>query len=239
MSQKVYFLGVLFFVFFGTACSSQKTSAEQQEDQVKVKEDKVAAITQNGITNINDYKKGKPYENATYAVFAGGCFWCIEGALQQIDGIIDVVSGYSGGDEAFPTYHQVGSGTTGHAESVVVFYDDKKLNYQTLLELFFEAHDPTQANGQGPDHGPQYRAIVFYENEAQKQEAEAYIQKLNESGKYDRPIVTEVSPYKSFWVAEAYHQDYYEHHPENPYVQSVSKPKVEKIARLFKDLLKH
>lgn len=237
MNQKNYLLFVLMLGFLMTSCSSQKSAAEQEKGGEVVKETP-APLTQNGITNIDDYKKGKPYEHAAYAVFAGGCFWCIEGALQQIDGIIDVVSGYSGGDQAFPTYHEVGSGTTGHAESVVVFYDDKKLDYQTLLELFFEAHDPTQANGQGPDHGPQYRAIVFYENDTQKQEAEAYIKKLNASGRYDRPIVTEVSPYKSFWVAEAYHQDYYENHPENPYVQSVSKPKVEKIARLFKEMLK-
>ncbi len=234
-------LNYLWIVLWGSlmiSCSSQKSTAEKQDNGTEVSTETAAAITQNGITNINDYKVGKAYEQSPYAVFAGGCFWCIEGALQQIDGIIDVVSGYSGGDQAYPTYHEVGSGTTGHAESVVVFYDPAKLDYHTLLELFFEAHDPTQANGQGPDIGPEYRAIVFYENEEQKQEVEAYIKELNASGKYDRPIVTEVSPYKSFWVAEAYHQDYYEHHPENPYVQNVSKPKVEKIARLFKDLLK-
>lgn len=235
MSQKVFFPIIMMLLTFTTACSSQKSTAEQEGEKV-VEE---ATVSKNGITNIEDYKKGKPYENAPYAVFAGGCFWCIEGAFQQLDGIIDVVSGYSGGDKAFPTYHEVGSGTTGHAESVVIFYDSTKWDYPALLEVFFDAHHPTQANGQGPDIGSQYRAVVFYENEEQKRMAEEYIRQLNASGKYDKPIATKVSPFKTFWVAEEYHQDYYEHHPENPYVQQVSKPKVEKIARLYPNRIKH
>lgn len=232
-------LPALFFSLIISACSSQKSTSEQGESGIEKQGKVEKTIGKDGIFNIEDYKKGKPYEQAAYATFAGGCFWCMEGVYQQIDGIIEVVSGYSGGDKTYPTYHEVGAGTTQHAESIQIFYDPNVIDYKGLLEIFFAAHDPTQLNGQGPDIGAQYRSAIFYNNEEEKQQAESYIQKLNESGKYSKPVVTEISPYESFWVAEDYHQDYYRNHPENPYVQKVSKPKVEKVRKLFKDRLKH
>ncbi len=192
----------------------------------------------NGIVAIDQYIKGKPYDKFAVATFAGGCFWCTEASFERIQGVKDVISGYSGGQEQYPTYQEVGSGMTHHAEAIQIFYDPKEVTFQKLLEVFFVAHDPTQLNRQGPDKGPQYRSAVFFHNEEQQQATEAYIKKLDESGKFSDPIVTEVSPYTEFWVAEDYHQDYYEQHPENPYIRNISTPKVHKVEKTFSDILK-
>ncbi|MCB0572059.1 MAG: bifunctional methionine sulfoxide reductase B/A protein [Phaeodactylibacter sp.] len=192
----------------------------------------------NGIQPLSEYIKGKGYEKYEQATFAGGCFWCTEASFDLLQGAVDVISGYSGGKKDYPTYEEVSSGTTGHAESVAIFYDPAVISYETLLHAFFIAHDPTQLNRQGPDVGTQYRSAIFYHNDAQKASAEAYIKELEQSGKYDKPIVTEVAPYTNFWVAEDYHQDYFPNHPENPYVQRISKPKVEKVKKAFPDILK-
>ena len=190
------------------------------------------------VQPIEEYVAGKGYEQYAQATFAGGCFWCTEASFEQIAGVVDVISGYCGGTEEYPTYEEVGYEKTHHAESIMIYYDPEKINYETLLHIFFTAHDPTQLNRQGPDVGPQYRSAIFYHNEEQKAEAEAVIAELGQSGKYGSKIVTELSPYKQFWTAEAYHQDYYVHHPENPYVQRISKPKVEKVKKAFSDILK-
>ena len=190
------------------------------------------------VQPLSEYIKGKGYEKYEQATFAGGCFWCTEASFELLQGAVDVISGYSGGKEKYPTYEEVGMGRTGHAEAVAIFYDPEVISYETLLHAFFVAHDPTQLNRQGPDVGTQYRSAIFYHNDAQKASAEAYIKKLEQSGKYAQPIVTEIAPYTSFWVAEDYHQDYYPNHPGNPYIQKVSRPKVEKVKKEFSDILK-
>ncbi len=190
------------------------------------------------VQRINDYIAGVGYEKYAVATFAGGCFWCTEAAFERIEGVVDVISGYSGGQEEYPTYEQVGAGRTSHAEAIQIYFDPAVVSFETLLDVFFVAHDPTQLNRQGPDVGKQYRSAIFYHDETQKQAAETAMKKLGDSGKFSNPIVTELAPYKEFWTAEGYHQDYYPNHPENPYVQRVSRPKVEKVEKVFKDILK-
>ena len=153
------------------------------------------------------------------AVLAGGCFWCVEAVFKEIDGVLEVTSGYSGGTSQTADYETVCSGRTNHAEAVEVRFDPNRVSYGQLLKVFFSvAHDPTQLNRQGADQGRQYRSAVFYADEEQKRVAEAYIQQLNAAGAYDSPVVTEVAPLEAFYQAEAYHQDYAERHPMQPYV---------------------
>jgi len=187
---------------------------------------------------IADYIEGKDYGKYQVATFAGGCFWCTEAAFERINGVVDVISGYAGGKEPPPTYQEIGTGTTGHTESIQIYFDPNTINFAQLLEVFFVAHDPTQLNRQGPDVGPQYRSAIFYHNNEQKQQIDKTISNLTNTQVFARPIVTEIAPYTEFWVAESYHQDYYEHNPGNPYVQKVSKPKVEKVKKQFAEWLK-
>jgi methionine-S-sulfoxide reductase len=200
--------------------------------------EKEKKVLKKGVLPIDEYVKGKGYEKYERAVFAGGCFWCTEASFDQIEGVVDVISGYSGGEKAYPSYEEVSSGRTDHAEAIIIFYDPEQVTYETLLDVFFVAHDPTQLNRQGPDVGPQYRSAIFYTDQDQKEIAEMVINSLREEGKFDKPIVTELSSYQEFWVAEGYHQDYYEENPGNRYIQAVSKPKVEKVKKEFKDILK-
>ncbi|MDQ3291697.1 MAG: peptide-methionine (S)-S-oxide reductase MsrA [Bacteroidota bacterium] len=179
--------------------------------------------------------KAKGLELAT---FAGGCFWCTEAVFERLRGVDRVISGYTGGPEKNPTYEQVGSGETGHAESVQIYFDPKQVTYPELLEVFFATHDPTTLNRQGPDIGKQYRSAIFYHNEEQKQQAMAYIKELEAKKAFSKRIVTQLQPYKVFYPAEDYHQDYYEHNPNDPYIQSVTAPKVHKFEKQFKAKLK-
>jgi peptide-methionine (S)-S-oxide reductase len=174
------------------------------------------------------------------AVFAGGCFWCTEAEFERVQGVKQVISGYAGGTEKNPTYEQVSSGETGHAEAVQVYYDPKVITYRELLEMFFVAHDPTTLNRQGPDVGRQYRSAIFYQNDSQRQESEAYVKQVSASGTFSRPIVTEIKPLVAFWPAEDYHQDYYEQpdNKSNPYIVSVTTPKVNKFMKHFHAKLK-
>ena len=173
------------------------------------------------------------------AVLAGGCFWCVEAVLKEIDGVLEVTSGYSGGTAQTADYETVCSGRTGHAEAVEVRFDSNRVSYGQLLKVFFSvAHDPTQLNRQGADQGRQYRSAIFYTDEEQKRVAEAYIRQLNAAGAYDQPIVTEVAPLEAFYEAEAYHQDYAERHPMQPYILFTSTPKVAKLRKHFADRLK-
>lgn len=161
------------------------------------------------------------------AVFAGGCFWGVEAVFDNVKGVTEAVSGYSGGTVASPTYGQVSSGRTGHAESVRVTYDPSKVTYGQLLKVFFAvAHDPTQLNRQGPDRGTQYRSAIFYANPDQQRVAQAYIAQLSASNAFGRPIVTEVTPLKAFYAAEAYHQNYLVQHPDQPYIVFNDLPKL-------------
>ncbi|MEM9821241.1 MAG: peptide-methionine (S)-S-oxide reductase MsrA [Bacteroidota bacterium] len=187
---------------------------------------------------IANYLKGKDYSTYKVATFAGGCFWCVEGAFERINGVVDVISGYSGGESPHPTYKEIGTGRTRHAEAVQIYYDPSLVTFETLLEVLFVAHDPTQVNRQGNDVGPQYRSAVFYHNEVQKQKTEAAIKALNASEKWSNPVATEVSPFKEFWVAEDYHQNFYELNPNQGYVRAVSRVHVEKVKKVFKDILK-
>ena len=172
------------------------------------------------------------------ATFAGGCFWCVEASFDQIMGVVEAVSGYAGGETPNPTYKQVAAGRTEYAESVQIYYNADEIDYETLLAIFFTAHDPTQLNRQGPDIGKQYRSAIFYHNAAQKQAAEDKMAELALSGKYNDEIVTELNPYNGFHVAEDYHQDYEEHNPNNPYIQNVSKPKIDRVREEFGDRIK-
>ncbi len=175
-------------------------------------------------------------QNLEKATFAGGCFWCVEASFEQIKGVASAVSGYAGGKKSTAKYKLVSSGQTEHAEAVQVFYDPEVIDYNTLLDIFFTAHDPTQVNRQGPDVGPQYRSAIFYHDDEQKRLAEAKIKEWEPT--FDQPIATELNPYTEFFEAEAYHQDYEKNNPYNPYILSVSRPKINKVAKKFKDLLK-
>ena len=172
------------------------------------------------------------------ATFGSGCFWCTEAVFQKINGVEKVVSGYAGGKIKNPTYREICSGLTGHAEVIQVVYDENIISYEELLEVFWKTHDPTTLNRQGNDVGTQYRSVVFYHNEKQKNLAEAYKSELNESGIWDAPIVTEISRYTEFYPAEEYHQDYYNQNTSQPYCAFLIKPKVDKVEQIFKDKLK-
>lgn len=173
------------------------------------------------------------------ATFGTGCFWCTEAIFEGLNGVLSVTSGYSGGHVANPTYKQVCSGETGHAECVQVVYEPSKISYDELLEVFFEVHDPTSLNRQGADVGSQYRSAIFYHNNEQKQKAEYYKQELNKSGAYDKAVVTEITPFEKFYTAENYHQEYYELNKNtNPYCSVVIRPKLEKFQKVFSKKLK-
>lgn len=172
------------------------------------------------------------------ATFAGGCFWCTEAYFERLKGVEIVESGYTGGREARPTYDQVSNGRTGHAEAVRIWFKPDVITYQELLEVFFATHDPTTLNRQGPDVGKQYRSAIYYHDSTQRQKASLYMRALEEAGTYRSKIVTELQPAGKFWVAEAYHQDYYRKNPDDPYVVSVSRPKVLKFEAAFQSKLK-
>ncbi|MAY83368.1 MAG: peptide-methionine (S)-S-oxide reductase [Flavobacteriales bacterium] len=195
-----------------------------------------SAPVENDNSNSTELNKQIPGQKVAY--FASGCFWCVEAIFQSVQGVSDAVSGYSGGDEPNPTYKEVSSGRTSHAEAVAVYYDPDKVSFETLVKVFFGSHDPTTLNQQGPDRGAQYRSIAFYQNEDEKRIIEEYIAKLEKEGVYDDPIVTEVSKFVKFYKAEEYHQEYERLHPENPYVQSVSIPRLKKFQAKFPELLK-
>lgn len=172
------------------------------------------------------------------ATFGNGCFWCTEAIFQNLEGVEKVESGYSGGSKPNPTYEAVCTGLTGHAEVLQITYNPQRISFDELLEVFWKTHDPTTLNRQGADVGTQYRSVVFYHNDEQKQLTEAYKQKLDASGAFPRPIVTEISPLKAFFKAEDYHQNYFNQHGENPYCQMVVRPKVEKFQKVFAGKLK-
>ncbi len=172
------------------------------------------------------------------ATFGGGCFWCTEAVFLEVRGVESVVSGYAGGHVKNPTYEQVCGAKTGHAEVIQIEYDPDQVSYEDLLEIFFQTHDPTTPDRQGNDVGPQYRSAIFYHTDEQKQAAESFIQKLNDSGAFPAKIVTEVTPINNYYPAENYHQDYWANNPANPYCQMVVRPKVDKFRKQFAERLK-
>ena len=190
----LFFASMLFVIFTLTNTQSRNYKTENNEKETEI---------------MVDVDKDK-YKIAT---LAGGCFWCMEPPFERLDGVVQVTSGYSGGTEVNPKYEEVASGRTSHAEAVEIVYDPEKITYEKILEVFWMNIDPTQADGQFADRGPQYRTAIFYHDDEQKIQAEESKRKLEESGKFDRPIVTSIEPYKSFYKAENYHQDYYRKNP--------------------------
>lgn len=176
--------------------------------------------------------------NMELATFGNGCFWCTEAVFQELKGVSLVQSGYSGGKIIDPTYKQVCEGTTGHAEVIQLTYDPSVISYETLLSVFWQTHDPTTLNRQGNDVGTQYRSVIFYHNDEQRKLAQAYKEKLNASGAWNDPVVTEVTSFDKLYVAENYHQDYFDLNGDQPYCNFVIKPKVDKFRKVFKDQLK-
>ncbi|TBW27550.1 peptide-methionine (S)-S-oxide reductase MsrA [Gramella sp. KN1008] len=178
-----------------------------------------------------------PAQNGLHkAYFASGCFWCVEAIYESIEGVEEAVSGYSGGHTKNPTYESSNTGKTGHAEAVEVIYDPEVVSFRTLVEVYFGSQDPTQVNGQGPDRGSQYRSIIFYQNAEQKKIIEDV--KTAVAKNYDKPIAAEILPFQKFWKAEDYHQDYEKNNPNNPYIQKVSIPRLNRFKAKFPDILK-
>jgi len=221
--QTTAFLSGLFFA----ACGFAGEGPVKKGLDAAPADEKQASTMETNTTKTSDT-----------ATFGAGCFWCVEAVFQQMKGVISVTSGYTGGTVKNPSYKEVCMGTTGHAEVAQIVFDPKQVSFDELLEVFWQTHDPTTLNRQGGDVGTQYRSAIFYHDEAQKKTAEAYKKKLNESGAWDKPIVTEISPMGVFYKAEDYHQNYYKLNANEPYCQYVVRPKVEKFQKVFKDKMK-
>jgi peptide-methionine (S)-S-oxide reductase len=213
-----------FFLFIGTlmGCAQQQNKREQQAEK--------AGADSRLLTKNNT--------GMEIATFGNGCFWCTEAVFQQLEGVEKVESGYSGGHVDNPTYRQVCTGNTGHAEVLRITYDPKVISFDELLEVFWATHDPTTLNRQGNDVGTQYRSVIFYHNDEQKQLSEKYKKELDASGAFDKPIVTAIEPITNYYAAENYHQDYFLNNGEEPYCRYVVQPKVEKFRKVFKNKLK-
>jgi peptide-methionine (S)-S-oxide reductase len=201
------------------------------------------ACAQKDIHNSKTFKQMTEQKNTSTAhtdtaTFGAGCFWCTEAQFQQLKGVISVESGYAGGTVKNPTYKEVCTGTTGHAEVTNIVYDPSIISYDEMLAAFWMSHDPTQLNRQGNDVGTQYRSAIFYHNDEQRKKAEEYKQKLMDEKVFDKPVVTKIEPFTVFYKAEDYHQNYYNENGDQPYCQFVVRPKVEKFQKVFKDKLK-
>lgn len=196
---------------------------------------KVIMNIETNTSPVNIHASNQGMDTAT---FGAGCFWCVEAVFQRVEGVVSVKSGYAGGTVKNPSYKEVCNGTTGHAEVCQIIFDKSKVTYDVLLEVFWKTHDPTTLNYQGNDHGTQYRSVVFYHNEEQKQLAEKYKKQINDEKAYPNPIVTEIVPYNNYYEAEDYHQNYYNQNGTQGYCQYVIQPKVEKFEKIFKDKMK-
>ncbi|MEL0644647.1 peptide-methionine (S)-S-oxide reductase MsrA [Olleya sp. Ti.3.14] len=210
---SVLFLAILF------SCNNQAQTNPKQE----------AIKTATPVTVALENGKAKAY-------FASGCFWCVEAVYESVKGVDEVINGYAGGHTQNPTYEKSNTGQTGHAEAVEVIYDPKILSFETLVDVYFASQNPTQVNGQGPDRGSQYRSIIFYQNQEQKEIIDAKKKALAE--KLNSTVAAEVYPFLKFWIAEDYHQDYEKLHPENPYIQNVSIPRLNKFKSKMPNILK-
>lgn len=203
-------------LFIATSCKNPGPSAEDQ---------RMAQLEPVQTEAVDGYER---------AYFASGCFWCVEAVFESVKGVKEAVSGYSGGTQSNPTYKQVSYGQTNHAEAVEVFYDPKVVSFRNLVLVFFGSQDPTTLNRQGPDRGRQYRSIAFYQNDDQKKIIEDSITELNDTV-YDGAIVTQVLPFQKFWEAEGYHQNYEKNHPNDPYIQGVSLPRLNRFKNNFQN----
>ena len=210
-------LSPLLLIFFSMSCEQKNSNRHEGGDVIEVS---LSSQHRNSL-----------------AAFASGCFWCTEHIFESLPGVDSAVSGYAGGTVPNPTYELVNTETTGHAETVLVYYDNKKVTYEELTNVFFLSHDPTTPNQQGPDVGSSYRSILFYSNEEEKKIAEKALEKFKPS--FSDPIVTEIKPLTAFYRAEDYHQDYIEHNPRAPYVVRVSIPRFEKFKEAYKGKLRH
>lgn len=224
--MKLNLFGFFLFIMGAAACQSNtpKTDTLKMDTTIKFATAEEKTITDSSKTDT--------------ATFGAGCFWCVEAVFQDLDGVLSVSSGYSGGKIKNPTYREVCSGLTGHAEVIQIVYQPAKISYDELLEIFWQTHNPTTLNRQGNDMGTQYRSVIFYHNEEQRELAEKYKKALNDVQAFDKPIVTEISPAAEFYKAEDYHQNYYNANGEAPYCQFVIKPKVEKVKKVFGEKLK-
>ncbi len=213
--KDFHFWGIFLTIIF-IGCSEAQQSPKNKSNQ-----EPVEVPMENGLAK---------------AYFASGCFWCVEAIYESVYGVEESISGYAGGHTKNPTYEESNTGRTGHAEAVEVIYDPEKVSFSTLVDVYYGSQNPTQVNGQGPDKGSQYRSIIFYQNNEQKEIIEAKIKELAKV--YDQPIASEVMPFEKFWVAEDYHQDYKKRNPNNSYVRRVSNPRLEKFKKKFPALLK-
>ena len=200
----------------------------------------VLTISCVSITAKNEPKDvgAKQLDGLHKAYFASGCFWCVEAIFESVIGVEEAISGYMGGHTDDPTYASIGTGRTGHAEAVEVYYDSTKIDYPTLLKVFFGSHDPTTLNRQGPDAGTQYRSAIFYATSKEKDLIDQYVAELKVNKVFNGPITTEVAPFEKFYPAEDYHQDYERKNPNQPYVRAVSIPRLKKFQRAYPELLK-
>lgn len=225
---------VLGFVIAISGCSGQISGKIQMPQQT----DPQAAAKKIDLNTGQISKEDRSEMKMEKATFGAGCFWCVEAVFQTLDGVTLVQSAYMGGRVKNPTYSQVCTGTTGHAEVCHLEYDANKITFDELLEVFWKTHDPTTLNRQGNDHGTQYRSVIFYYNDEQKQKAEEYKKKLNEAKAFPNPIVTEISPASELYIAEDYHQNYFNNNPNQPYCRALIPPKLEKMRQVFGDKLK-
>lgn len=210
-------------VFFMSACGQNKSSANDMKTET---------------TSSNTSVPANDTSSIGVATFGAGCFWCVEAVFQRLNGVLSVKNGYSGGFVKNPSYKEVCSGSTGHAEVAQITYDKSKITFDELLEVFWKTHDPTTLNSQGNDFGTQYRSAVFYHTEEQREKAEAYKKELNDAKVYPEPIVTEIKPFTEFYPAEDYHQNYYNQNSGESYCRYVIQPKLDKFEKVFKDKLK-
>jgi peptide-methionine (S)-S-oxide reductase len=232
-------LGVWAIVWIFVLCGLAPPSCARATPAQNEKRERKPMAT-NSTTKIAAEKRGfaAPTAETKLATFGAGCFWCVEAVFQQLEGVVSVESGYAGGTVENPTYKQVCTGTTGHAEVCQIRYDPAKVSYDKLLEVFWQTHDPTTLNRQGPDAGTQYRSVIFYHDDQQRDQAEKRKRELNAAGIWNAPIVTEISPLIKFYKAEDYHQNYFRTNPSQGYCRMVIRPKVVKFQKVFKDSLK-
>jgi peptide-methionine (S)-S-oxide reductase len=221
--MKKYSLVLISFLFFAVQASCQSSKEKNKETE---------AVAQKTIKPVQ-----VPLKNGmARAYFASGCFWCVEAIYESVKGVEESISGYSGGHTKNPTYESSNTGRTGHAEAVEVIYDPEIITFSELVDVYFGSQNITQVNGQGPDHGSQYRSIIFYQNDAEKEIIDAKIAALNEE--LEGKVAAQVLPFQKFWIAENYHQNYEKLHPNNGYIRNVSIPRLKRFQEKFPELLK-
>lgn len=225
-------------ILFSQSCKVQQDQTSSTSSMDKKEQTSPIPSSNKKTYPVGEYTEKHNLGGYSQAIFAGGCFWCTEAAFERINGVVDVISGYSGGHKDYPTYSGVGAGNTGHTEAIYIYYDAKVISYDKLLDVFFVAHDPTTLNRQGPDVGEEYRSALYFQTDKEHDIIDSKIKALNSSDKLPGKIVTEVAKYKEFWVAEGYHQNYYELNPNQGYVAKVSRPKVVKVVKTFPELVK-